>query len=96
MRIFIVAIAMIIGVLFSRTFTSPIEKLFQGTAQLAKGNFNTKIEVNSKDEIGALSDSFNYMSQEILRYTEEVKDKVTPETKDENAPKHTYKRKVKE
>ena len=74
--IFIISIAIIIGIFFSKTITSPIEKLFKATSEIAKGDFTSKVRINSSDEIGALSDSFNYMSDEILKYMDEMKEKI--------------------
>lgn len=43
---------------------------------MATGDFSTKVQVTSRDEIGSLSQSFNFMSSEILRYMEEMKEKA--------------------
>lgn len=74
--LFIIAISMIIAIVYSRSFTSPIEQLFMATQRIAEGDFSTEVSVKSKDEIGALADSFNYMGREIVRYMEEMREKA--------------------
>jgi two-component system, NtrC family, nitrogen regulation sensor histidine kinase NtrY len=46
--------------------TRPIEKLAQAAHEVAGGNWNTNVEVASRDEIGQLADSFNRMTCELL------------------------------
>ena len=46
--------------------TRPIEKLAQAAHEVAGGNWNTNVEVGSRDEIGQLADSFNRMTRELL------------------------------
>ncbi|MCO4795276.1 MAG: SpoIIE family protein phosphatase [Bacteriovoracaceae bacterium] len=72
----VLGIGMILAVFFSRSLTKPLETLYQGTQKIASGDFTGKVDVSSRDEIGSLSNSFNYMSSEILRYMEEMKEKA--------------------
>ncbi|MBT5093284.1 MAG: HAMP domain-containing protein, partial [Halobacteriovoraceae bacterium] len=74
--IFLVSLSIIIGILFSRNITAPVDKLFRGIQGISKGDFRTQVSIGSVDEIGALSDSFNFMSTEILRYMDEMKEKL--------------------
>jgi two-component system, NtrC family, nitrogen regulation sensor histidine kinase NtrY len=46
--------------------TRPIERLARAAHEVAGGNWNTNVEVGSKDEIGQLADSFNRMTRELL------------------------------
>lgn len=77
--VFIISIALIIGVFFSRSITRPVDDLMVGTANVASGDFESQVIVKTTDELSVLADSFNYMSQEIKRYMNEVKDKVRME-----------------
>lgn len=56
----------IVGVFFafilSRQLVKPITKLKDGADAIANGNFNIKINVKLKDEIGELSSAFNQMA----------------------------------
>ncbi len=74
--IFVLCLAILIGLLLARGLTSSLDKLFEGTQKIAKGDFNSTVVVKSSDEIGVLSDSFNFMSKEILRYMGEMKEKA--------------------
>jgi class 3 adenylate cyclase len=47
----------------ARTVTSPVAKLVEGTRQVATGNFDYRLDVQSTDEIGDLAASFNKMIQ---------------------------------
>jgi len=58
-------IAFIFGITFAFFVTisisRPIERLKQETANIAKGDFNRRIDIDSKDEIGELAAAFNTM-----------------------------------
>lgn len=77
--VFFIALAMIIGIVFAKTLTNPIDRLFQGTKILAGGDFKAFVDVKSRDEIGVLADSFNFMAQRIVALLEQEKDKVRME-----------------
>jgi len=79
LAIFLMSTAFIVGFFMSRSFTKPITMLVEGTQKIAQGNFDTVVSVNASDEIGVLSDSFNFMAKEILRYMDEVKEKARME-----------------
>lgn len=76
MAILVLSIAVIIGVLFSKTLTGQLEKLYQATLKIARGDFTTRVETKGYDEIAALGHSFNVMSDQILLYMEEMKEKT--------------------
>lgn len=56
------------SVLFSKGLTRPISEMMEQMAEIENGNFQVKIPVKSKDEIGVLSQRFNQMSQELETY----------------------------
>lgn len=66
-----VGAAIIFAILFSKTLTAPIERLYDATKEIAKGNFLLKLEEKGTDEIGALSSSFNTMSKKIAELIQE-------------------------
>ncbi len=49
--------------LLARSVTAPIARLEEGTAQVAAGNFDFRINMRSGDEVAALADSFNKMTE---------------------------------
>jgi len=77
--VFIISIALIVGVFFSHSITRPVDQLMIGTSKVASGDFESQVVVRTSDELSVLADSFNYMSLEIKRYMDEVKDKVRME-----------------
>ena len=81
----LLSLSIFIALLFSRSLTSSLEKLYNLTLLISKGEFHQKAEINSKDEIGALGDSINFMSAEILKYMEEMKEKARLENEIETA-----------
>jgi adenylate cyclase len=51
---------------FSRTISRPIQGLTQGARLIEGGEFDVSLKVSSRDEIGALTDSFTRMSRALL------------------------------
>ncbi len=45
--------------------TNPLQKMVVATQEIAKGDLSHKVEVNSRDEIGYLADSFNQMTADL-------------------------------
>ena len=71
-----VAIALLLaasmGYVFAQTLTGPILNLRKGAKDLAEGQLNQKLSVRSNDEIGQLTESFNYMAQELAKNMTEI------------------------
>jgi len=53
-------------------FTRPIHKLVDGTKAVAGGNLDYRLKVKSGDELGQLSDSFNYMTKDLKKSRKEL------------------------
>jgi two-component system, NtrC family, nitrogen regulation sensor histidine kinase NtrY len=53
------------GIYLSRGITVPIQKLAEGTHEVAQGNWDYKIESGRDDEIGVLMNSFNHMTGDL-------------------------------
>lgn len=58
-------IGVVLSLLLSRHYTDPIKKIVDAARRVAAGDFNQRIQVKSKDEIGQLSDSFNFMVERL-------------------------------
>lgn len=56
--------------------TVPIRKLAEGTAAVAAGRFDYRINEKSDDEVGMLIDSFNKMTQDLQQSREQVEQEV--------------------
>lgn len=69
-------IMIVMGIIFSRRLTAPLNRLFQATAQVSAGDFKINLPVSSRDEIGALTASFVAMSRKISDLIQETADKV--------------------
>jgi signal transduction histidine kinase len=54
--------AALTGLIWSRRFTRPVERLSRATRQIARGRFDVQVQVTSGDEIGTLAASFNQMA----------------------------------
>lgn len=65
------SIAILISVILSKILVNrmikPIEKLTQTARKMASGDFSTEAPKIQEDEIGRLSDTLNYMAQEIKK-----------------------------
>jgi signal transduction histidine kinase len=61
----IIFIAAISGVVVSRKFTAPLELLSAAVRKVATGDFDVNVDIQSRDEIGQLSTSFNDMADEL-------------------------------
>lgn len=60
-------VALILGGVLAFTMTRSLRELTTATNVIAKGELGHQVKVRSKDEIGALADSFNQMSIELAR-----------------------------
>src|SRR5262245_52190097 len=55
------------GIFLSRGIIVPIQKLAEGTHEVAQGNWDYRIEAGGDDEIGVLMNSFNHMTGDLKR-----------------------------
>ena len=55
----------LLGILIAGSVSGPIQKLAEGTHQLAGDNLDFRVQVCSKDEIGELANSFNKMAASL-------------------------------
>lgn len=58
----------------SKTITGPIQEVTKKAASLARGDFDQKIEVKSDDEIGKLTNMFNFLTTRLKETMEEISD----------------------
>ncbi len=68
--------AIIFAILFAKTMTAPLGRLYQATKEVSEGNFNIELKINARDEIGALAGSFVTMSRKIKELIQESIRKV--------------------
>jgi nitrogen fixation/metabolism regulation signal transduction histidine kinase len=70
------SIGIVLAILFSgwaaSRVTRPVEQLAEAAREVASGNWNARVAVNSADELGALAESFNRMTEELLQQRERL------------------------
>ena len=64
----ILVLAAVVAFILSRHLLAPIRKLTAGTRALASREFDTRVAVESKDELGQLAADFNTMAQTLEQY----------------------------
>ncbi|TNF32425.1 MAG: HAMP domain-containing protein [Deltaproteobacteria bacterium] len=57
--------ALILGTLAGRRLSAPIVGLSQAAGRIAGGDFEVRVPVKTKDEVGALAGSFNSMAEQL-------------------------------
>ncbi len=74
-------IALVLGFYFSRRFSQPIISFTKSADSIAKGDFQTRIDIKNRDEIGQLAETFNIMAssanERVQSITEEKNKLVT-------------------
>jgi two-component system nitrogen regulation sensor histidine kinase NtrY len=65
------------GIYLSRGITVPIQKLAEGTHEVAQGNWDYQIEGGRDDEIGVLMQSFNQMTGDLKQIKLELERRGT-------------------
>jgi two-component system NtrC family sensor kinase len=73
MTIGIALLAMLtVGYFWGRRFINPILTLTRGTAALAEGRLDERVEVQSKDELGQLGTAFNNMADRLVQLQDDL------------------------
>ena len=60
-----ILVAIAASLWISLRVSRPIEELAMAASQVAAGNWDTRVEVPSRDEVGALAESFNHMTEQL-------------------------------
>jgi sigma-B regulation protein RsbU (phosphoserine phosphatase) len=68
-------VAFIMAVRLNRTITNAVADLYRATVAIDSGNFAHRIRVQRRDQLGALSTSFNTMSESLERLLEQQREK---------------------
>lgn len=82
-------IIMLVGYFFTRWITQPVSQISQLATQVANGDFSVRSNIERRDEIGILSDSFNSMvdslnhsKQQLQNYNQELEAEVLKRTQE--------------
>ncbi len=62
---FALLIAVFLSFIFAKTITIPIENITKGAKRLSMGELDTSLDVQSNDEIGTLTETFNDMASAL-------------------------------
>ncbi len=78
-------IILIIIILISRSITKPLRSLTQASRKIAKGNFEVELpEINTRDEMEELHDSFVYMQEKLAEYIVNLRETTSAREKIES------------
>ncbi len=66
-------VSLLSAFLLVEKITGPIKRLTDGMIDMAKGSWNTKINVTTDNELGQLAQGFNFMGDQIRSFMHELK-----------------------
>ncbi len=61
--------------------SKPVDALMTGADEIAKGNFEHKIQVNTNDELEQLAENFNTMTNALSHYSHEIAHRAKEKTR---------------
>ncbi|OTQ82285.1 chemotaxis protein [Bacillus subtilis subsp. subtilis] len=64
------------AIYFVRSITKPLRRIVASAKKISEGDLTETIEINSKDELGVLSESFNHMAHSLRSLIHGIKDSV--------------------
>ncbi|MEW5806144.1 MAG: HD domain-containing phosphohydrolase [Acidobacteriota bacterium] len=70
----VILLAIIVGVVFAGGISRPINLLASSSQKFANGEFSVRAQVRTRNEIGQLAATFNYMAEELQRYIDKLKE----------------------
>jgi HD-GYP domain-containing protein (c-di-GMP phosphodiesterase class II) len=73
LALFAVALSIGVGIIAARRITNPLEVLTESSHAIARGDFSQRVQLKSRTEIGELAQTFNFMSEELEHFVEDLK-----------------------
>lgn len=64
--VLVIGIEIVVSYFLAMILTRPLQKLSQVSKQIADGDYSVRVSVHTEDEIGELSVSFNYMTEQLI------------------------------
>ena len=89
-------ISLIMTILLTKRLLSPLNVLLDALKDIKNGNYKTRIDINSKDEIGELANNFNLMIETVEDNITNLDKKVQEKTKEIMKINNTLELKVKD
>jgi signal transduction histidine kinase len=77
-------VALFLAVKGSEMIASPLHRLQEMATKVARGEYNTRMDVKGDDEIGELGFALNAMADRLMHYNQELEREVAARTKDLN------------
>jgi len=71
----VVVLALFVGTKLTRSITSAVGQLYEGTTYVNRADFSHRITVQSTDQLATLANSFNSMTTSIEKLVQEQKEK---------------------
>jgi phosphoserine phosphatase RsbU/P len=65
------AVSLVIGILLTKSITNAVYNLYRGTQFVKRGDFSHRIMVKADDQLGALAESFNQMTEYVQTLVKE-------------------------
>lgn len=65
--IVVMLVALVISIITTKRTTQPINEMTKTVRKFARGEFSSRVQVTTEDEIGELADSFNLMADSLQR-----------------------------
>lgn len=73
----VICFSILVLLLYTYYITMPLRQMKAVAQEYARGNFKPKVEVNTKDDIGALAQTMNSMSEAIAKFEESSRNFVS-------------------
>lgn len=64
----------VVSLYFSISIVKPVRRLAEATTRIARGDWETKLPIDTRDEVGQLTDSFNRMSDSLIKKRNELEE----------------------
>jgi len=66
----ITLVIVVVGVLIARTIARPVRQMTEAVKTIIQGNLNQAVDIRSRDEIGILTETFNFMADKLTQTLE--------------------------
>ncbi|WP_134116651.1 sensor histidine kinase [Orenia marismortui] len=60
-----IILTLLLSFTLSKSFSKPLKKMQKISLNMAHGDFDERVKINSKDEVGQLASSFNYLADKL-------------------------------
>jgi two-component system sensor histidine kinase VicK len=75
-----ITVLLLIAILVTRQIIKPLSRLVRASVEIASGNLNQETGIQSNDEIGRLASTFDQMTVQLRRRTDELEELVKFQT----------------